>query len=151
MQVTAHIHHLLPQHTHTHTLTQARLSQANKSKELYFGYTNIYILSLQSVLIPLNASPDICPVHLLRFPLRRQGRTAGSSLGIRERDDPVSPAPTLTEPSLLYPSNEQAQVGVFRFILTLHYGMSRYLTWLKPFPTLLHFSFPRFHLFLGCA
>lgn len=102
--------------THTHT----RLSQANKSEELYFGYTKVYILPLQSVLIPLNASSDLCPILLLLFPPHRQGRTAGSSQGIRGRDDPVSPARILTEPSLSYPSNEQAQVSVFRCIPTLH-------------------------------
>lgn len=129
-------------HTHTHR----RLSQANKSEELYFGYTNIYILPLQSVLIPLNASSDICPVHLLLFLPRRQGRTAGSRLGIRGRDDPVSPALILTEPSLLYPSSEQAQVGVFRFIPTLHYMYVPLSNmWLKPF---LFFCTYRFHLFL---
>lgn len=97
-----------PASTHTHT----HFSQVNKSKELYFGYTNIYILPLQPALISLNASSDICPVHLLLFPPGRPWRAAGSSLGIRGRDDPVSPALIRTEPSLLYPSNGQAQVGV---------------------------------------
>lgn len=129
--------------THTHTL------QANKSEELYFGYAKTYILPLQSVLIPLNASSGICPVHLLLFPPRRQRRTACSSLGIRGRDDPVSPALILTEPSLLYPSNEQTQVGVFRFIPTLHY-MCVPLSdiWLKTFLFFLTLSFARFHLLL---
>lgn len=102
---------------HTHT----RPSQANKSEELYFGYTNIYILPFQSVLIPLNASSDICPVHRLLFPPCSQGRTASSSLGIRGRDDPVCPALIQTEQSLSYPSNEQAPVSIFTFLPTLHY------------------------------
>lgn len=103
--------------THTHT----RPSQTNKSEELYFGYTNIYILPFQSVLIPLNASSDICPVHRLLFPPRSQGRTASSSLGIRVRDDPVCPALIQTEQSLSYPSNEQAPVSIFTFLPTLHH------------------------------
>ena len=58
----------------------------------------------------LHPATSVMSLHSLPTP-PSQGRTAGSSLGIRGSGAQVSPAATLTEPSLPSPSNEQAQVS----------------------------------------
>lgn len=89
-------------------------SQTNKSEDQFIAQPNIQ--TLPSFFPPLSfflhPPTSVMSPHPLSTP-PSQGRTAGSSLGIRGSGAQVSPAATLIEPSLQSPSNEQVQVSAF--------------------------------------